>query len=916
MGEKIVVGPINSGLRTDRTPFVIDNDSFPAIINAYQWRGRVKRKRGTSLLGRLDRYFSSTSTSYSSTATITLSGGGAGNLVTGFSLQTNSNIVPGSVSITDTTTSIVYTDPSMDGTLSPSGSINYATGAITILAAAGHAISVVMRYYPDLPVMGLVDFTKPISQFPQSIAFDTVYAYNILNVFPYNIYSVSFYKNPASNTYVDYVRKSVSTPTTWNGQDYQQFWTTNYQGAMWETNGVSVPFSVTNVGMQYKEIDNVVITSAGPPAIVELTIMAHGLSIGDFVFINEVVGNTGINFQTGYVTNVGDVDTVTVELPNATIGGSYSSGGIAQYLTNRSDTTKDCLRWYDGDPTNGSASTPVLNGTQGWVNFAPPLSNLPYSISDLPAQQYYLVGAKLIVPFKDRLLFFGPVIQTSSAGSQIYLPDTVVYSQNGTPYYTCSFTGDPLKATTVFNPILVPTNQTATAGAYWEDQTGFGGFLQAGIDQPIISVSSNQDVLVVGFTTTQTKLVYTGNDVVPFNFFTINSELGTDSQFSTVNMDKGSLTRGNRGFIITTQVESRRIDLDIPDQVFQIKLTENGAERVCSQRDFVNEWIYFTYPSNMLNYKFPNQTLLYNYRDESWSIFNEAYTTYGSFRKQDGFTWATVGLKYNIWNDWNDPWNAGTSTLLQQEVIAGNQHGFVLVKDEGTGEGNSLYIRNITNTTVTSPSHTLNQGDYIVISGCLGTIGPFVNDKIFSVGTTTTDTFTINPLITGSGTYLGGGVIKRMYVPFIQSKQFPVAWNLARKTRLGVQQYLFTTTQSSQIQLLIYLSQNGDSPYNVGPLVPSSVSVNNSLIYSTILYTCPESTNLGLTPSNINLQMVTAEQQQQIWHRINTSLIGDTVQVAFTMSDEQMRDEDFSNQFAEIEFHAMILDCSPSMLLS
>ncbi|HMG16083.1 MAG TPA: hypothetical protein VK590_11585, partial [Saprospiraceae bacterium] len=130
MGEKIIVGPINKGLRNDRTAFVIDNDSFPTLINAYQWRGRVKRKRGTQFLGRLTRFFSSTVSSYSSVSTITLNGGGAGNLLTGFSLQPDGNIVPGSVTIT--IGGNVYTDPNQDGTLTgPNpGTINYATGAI------------------------------------------------------------------------------------------------------------------------------------------------------------------------------------------------------------------------------------------------------------------------------------------------------------------------------------------------------------------------------------------------------------------------------------------------------------------------------------------------------------------------------------------------------------------------------------------------------------------------------------------------------------------------------------------------------------------------------------------------------------------------------------------------------------------
>ncbi len=917
MSEKIIVGPINQGLRNDREPFVIDNDSFPTLINAYQWRGRVLRKRGTSLLGRLTRFFNSTNASYGSTTTITLAAiTGAGNLLTGFSLQTNGNIVPGSVTITVGLN--VYTDPAMDGTLSPSGSINYATGAIAIVAEAGNAASAVFRYYPGLPVMGLEDLIIPTQASVGTMAFDTVYSYVINNTSPYSIYDVSFYKNPTTGTYPGYVRKTDSTPTTWNGQDYQQFWTVNYQGALWATNGINIPFSITNIGMQFKPIVTVTVLT---PTTATLNIIAHGLVVGDFVFINEVTTTTGINFQTGYVTAVIDPNNVTVTFPNATLA-TNGAGGIAQYLTSRSDATKDCLRFYDGDPTDGSATNPVLNGVRGWVNFAPPLSSANFSIGNLSAAKYYLVGARMILPFKDRLLFFGPVVQTSSANTQVYLEDTIIYSQNGTPYYTASFTGDPLLGTTVFTPILVPDNQVATPSAYFEDSTGFGGFITAGIRQPIITASSNEDVIIVGFGgNTQTKLVYSGSDLIPFNFYLINTEYPSNSTFSIINMDQGVITRGDRGFIITSQTQAQRIDLPVPDEAFQIKLTDNGAERVCAQRDFIKEWVYFTYNSNQQRttsppFKFPDKTLFYNYRDDSWAVFSESYTTYGSFRKSTGYTWATIGEVFPTWSEWNDPWNAGSTTLLQPQIIAGNQQGFVIFRDDGTGEANSLSVTSFSGNTVTSPNHNLNTGDYITFSGSLGTVGTQVNGKIFSVGPSpTANTFTLNPPIS-AGTYLGRGVIKRMPVPFIQTKQFPVAWGIGRKTRLGPQKYLLTATEDSQITLLIFLSQNRDNPYNSGPIYPLPNSVNNSLIYSTVLYTCPESTNLGLTPANINLQMVTGVEQEQIWHRKNTSLLGDTVQVGFTLSDVQMRDEEFTSQFSEIELHGFILDVSPSQLLA
>ena len=228
MVQKIVVGPITKGLRNDVTPFVIDNDSFPILINAYQWRGRVKRKRGTSLLGRLTRYFNSNSTSYSSTATINLVAGAA-NILTGFSLQTNGNIVPGSVTITDITSGNTYTDPSMDGTLvgapAGSGTINYATGAITISGGGADTIRVVFRYTPDLPVMGLEDLVLTSQAFPGTLAFDTKYSYNINTSSPYGVYDVSFYKNPPADpvNLPGYVQKATVTPTSWNGQDYNSF---------------------------------------------------------------------------------------------------------------------------------------------------------------------------------------------------------------------------------------------------------------------------------------------------------------------------------------------------------------------------------------------------------------------------------------------------------------------------------------------------------------------------------------------------------------------------------------------------------------------------------------------------------------------------------------------------------------------
>ena len=940
MVDKLTVGPLDKGQRTNRLAFNIDNDAFPLLQNSYQWRGRVKRKRGTNLITRLQSTYQLgivlSINTVAGVLTYSIVDILADPNVNLRSLYPNAEIVPTSVSVKRGGSGQLFTDPAGDGVLTGglgSGTINYSTGKLTITFVndpGSRTMTVFFNLYLLLPVMGIEDFNLNTNTFPGTIAFDTVNSYRISTSYPYPSNNTNWYENPVSSG--TYVQKTDWTAFNWNGEDYRQFWTTNYQGALWATNGVNSPFTGGNIGMQFSSITNVVIST---PTTVDIT-TANNLVIGDFVFINEVQGITGINWQTGYVTAANPAS-ITVVFPSASIAGAYALGGIVQYLTNNSDPTKDVIRYYTGSPTNNQIDSAFAFVTgSGWVNFMPPLSQSAFSIGDLPPAIYYLVGARMIVPFKDRLQFIGPVVQESS-GAAIYLQDTVVYSQNGTPYYTASYTNSPnplvdtptSPTNSYLQAFIVPPNQTAAPNAYFSDSPGFGGFITAGLDQPITTVDSNEDVLIMGFNPGyQVRYVYTGNDYLPFNFFVVNSELGSASTFSAITMDKGVITRGPRGYIITSQVDVSRIDLEIPDEVFEIQQVHNGNERFCAQRDFQNEWIYFTYLGNLFDTDvspFPNTTLFFNYRDNSWGIFFETYTTYGSFRPATGLTWAD--LRKVKWNSWTDPWNSGETTIYQPIVLGGNQQGFILERTDETDEDTSLWIQSINanTSTITSPNHGLNDNDYILISDASGSIGIQVNGMVFSITVVDKDSFTLNPLLTsGSYTYLGNGLITRFYVPFIQTKQFPVYWDMGKKTRIGVQRYLLTKTDFSQITVNLYLSQDNTNAWNSGPITPDPDTENSSLMYSQVVFTCPESTNIGLTAYNVNMlqlnQISSSRQnsnaQQQIWHRVNTSLIGDTIQIAFTMSDTQMRDIRLLNQTAEIELHGFIFDVAPSQELT
>ena len=45
----------STGLVQEREEFLLPDDAFPSLTNAYVWRERIKRKKGYQLLGRLQK---------------------------------------------------------------------------------------------------------------------------------------------------------------------------------------------------------------------------------------------------------------------------------------------------------------------------------------------------------------------------------------------------------------------------------------------------------------------------------------------------------------------------------------------------------------------------------------------------------------------------------------------------------------------------------------------------------------------------------------------------------------------------------------------------------------------------------------------------------------------------------------------
>lgn len=861
MSSNLVVSGFTTGFETDKPPFQINNDAFPILNNAYIFRSRVLKKRGSSQLGRLTRAIATASLGVSP-ATASWSFFIYATLVAPIIGQPNKQIVPGSVIITDGTDT--FTDQGngtlkrQDGALN--NAINYATGGVLLnrTVATANAFTITFSYYPCLPVMGVrnfnINFNTPGNvNFPVTVWFDTLYSYQ-LNQTTNKFYNVNFFAGSG-------------LPFVWSGADWQLFWTTNYQGAMWATNNVP----------GFNKLAIATITVGNPTTIT--TAAPNPLVTGDVIFINEATGADAgtINLKSFVVTRI---NSTTFTIPVDTTALAINNSGIFQLITN-TIAGQDGIKYYLGDPTGDL--------TKGWVNFAPPLSN--------SATPSYLVGAKLIIPFKNRLLFFGTWTQTSAAASPTFNPNQLVASQNGTAFYS----------------LPVPPNQIADVTAYYQNVVGKGLRLNAPISQEIISVNLNHDVLIVDFESVPLKLYSTGDDSAPFLYQDISSEFGGQSTFSTVALDAGVMGIGPYGFKMTTQTSSQRIDLQIPDQVFNIAKDNHGSNRVTSVRDFRNEFIYWTFPVNgdfvnnvrQINWVFPTTTLAYNYRENCWSTFTENITAYGSYRQGTFDTWATIGKKFPTWQSWNVPWNFGGTQARFSQICFGNQQGFVFTKNESTAEPQSQFISDIVQGTVFSPNHGLNDGDYILFLNIQGTgLMPFLNGLIYQIFVKPgqSDRFALlnnegQPIPAAGDIYTGAGTYSRLSNVIIQTKQFPVYWDQSRKVRIGTQYYLFQTTETGQVTINLYTNQSNTLPAN-------SPEYSAFLPYTNILFTCPEGGDLNLIQGD----------QDQIWHQMNTSVQGDTVQVGITLSDAQMRNINYVQE--EITLYGFAIKTYPGAALT
>jgi hypothetical protein len=511
------------------------------------------------------------------------------------------------------------------------------------------------------------------------------------------------------------------------------------------------------------------------------------------------------------------------------------------FVTNFDQLDPNYMRYYDG---------------LTWTSFNPAFN----------AAGDTLQSARILTVFKNRLI----ALNTWEGGAiPLNYVNRARYSQ----------IGDPLDAT-----------------AWRQDIAGKGNAIDAPTREAIITVEFIKDRLIVYFERSTWELAYTGNQIYPFSWQKINTELGVESTFSIIPFDKLAIGVGNVGVHACNGSNVDRIDQKIPNEIFDIKNDNFGPQRVYGIRDYFSEMLYWTFPAASLNTNppFPNKLFVYNYPTGTWSFNDDSITCFGYFQPSNGVLWSSTTVTWSS----DIAWNSGSTLPKFQQVVAGNQQGYTFICDTNVNTNEKvLQITNVTligvQTNLQIIDHNLAQSQYIYIDNAVwDPAGNYLNDQIFQVFTVTDkDNILIGPNANFTGIYQGGGLISRVSQINIKTKQYNFYAKDGRNSFVNKVDFLVDRTANGQLDVNYYVSTSIDN------LLLDSINTG-TLLGTGTLDTFP----YPLIPLEAT--------STRLWHPVYLQAEGEVIQLELTMNSVQMLDPLIRE--SGFQLHAMCIYSDPS----
>jgi hypothetical protein len=933
--DRFLIAPFKTGQQQDVRPWLILDDAFQELNNAYVFRGRVRKRPGSSVMNtsvplsiqqlytRLrvglgttdaDGDASSSAPGYIYQPGQMFSIGDAiftvkatGNLLIAPILVGTTNSsgnasgtiyeTVGSVGMVFTIAGFTYTVAVANGALTPgigapgSGTFNTATGAFTF---TGTTASSPIYLIPANPTPGdnTFDTTTGAFVFTNSYPSTRIYFYPALPVMGFATYDSDLVEDEplfAFDTEFPYLWDSTNQfwnrvgTAVWTGSNLNYFWCSTWRGL---TN-----FNYYLFVSNFKNPNN----SPGPdyikyynqsdfynlnPVLNQTSRLVTALMVQPFkdrlCVYNVWESTSGSGISQG--TTDGTTGNVTVNPVTAFNGNAYMIGdnflvGTSLFTVIDVTTNADVAMLVNSQTSSMTApiSTGTFNGTTGKLVITGNGTNLNQPV-------YYIS------------------IGTPTAYRQYW--NRLRFSQNGTP---------------------VPSNPLypSATNAWLDTVPGLGGYIDAPTKEAIVSGEYIKDRWIVYFETSTWEQVYTFNQVLPFVWQKINTELGAVSPFSTVPFDKVVIGIGDVGVHACNGSNVERIDDLIPDSIFNFAKENGGNLRVWGVRDYYTEMIYWAFQTEQRYIPFNNKLLAYNYKTQSWAFFDDAVTAFGTFYNSTNITWASSTFP---WEQAYQQWNTGSIQQQFRQVIAGNQQGytFLIQREEGSNAP-ALQITNMvitsadTSFTVTCYNHCLSNGQFVYFENCPTLTN--INNTVYEVGVVSDQNTILFFAVNGkpiSGTYAGGGTLRRVSQIDILTKQYNFYIKDGRNALINKVDFQLDKTTASRANMTAgiqngvtvdwYLNTSEESSIQAG----GSGSIGTGTITGTgILETTPypASPYSGYPTSFEN-------DQQQLWHPIYLWADGEYIQLHIYMSDAQMLNIDVA--WADFQLHSYVFYTQPS----
>lgn len=813
-----------TGLVQEREEFILPDDAYPVLENAFVWRERIKRKQGYELLGRLRRVLTSESLGLSQASPWTFN-------------------VLSSIGVRGNITAITNANPALLTTDAPHNLVNNQTVIITGV----QGMTQVNGLTVTITVVTPTSFTIGINTLLFGV-YTSGGFWTLSNQPNATVQCGSVVITIGAIVFTDQGDGTLTSPTPGNSG------TINYATGsvtLIHTAGVGVATTISFnyypglpvMGLRNRELNN---TNN------EQTVAF------DQVYAYEFVGTGWQEF-----------------IPGTTwTGTDFDFFWSTNYWVDRITNPIRKVFWVTNDSGVGGDPIRITNGL-AWANFFPGING-----TATVAATVFLHQCVAMLPFRSRMVVFntleGPTLPLS-----ISYPQRIRWSAIGTPFDI--------------------VNAVVTSGVNllaWSDAVrGQGGYLDIPTSESIISVGYVRDNLVIYCERSTWQLRYTGRSIAPFQIEKVNTELGAESTFSAVQFDTSLVGIGDKGVVECDSFKSNRIDIKIPDLVFQFNNQNNGTKRVHGIRDFVQRLAYWTYPyipNDGPPVIYPNRRLVYNYENDSWAIFTDSLTTLGNFQPQSGRTWAGTPL---AWQSSNFPWL--NRPALIPEIIGGNQQGYVEYLDQQVTNDISLTINNITGmvvspTIITSVAHNLLTGQVVTVKN-IPTGTPFanLNDQHFGIVRLTADTFQLwvyNPVngqfdipqLDPVQVFIGCGNIAIRDGFSIVSKKFNFM-DEGQNIQLGHVDALFVDTEDGAVTMYVYINYNEDNPVNILPQNAAQDTFFNSVV---------PTTNAGALDGSKN------------WQRVYCPTRGAFLTIQWTLSNGQLVGPEQEN---DVQLDAQIL---------